>query len=170
MKSLDDSTLRFCIIGIPDDLKTQLIRSFTKSRSSTDSNRLKSRVESIKTQIVIKNAKYDYFDLFLTDIVEHFAQLQPGYFREASGVIVTFDKGDRNSFTSVAGWCKRFHIYIPNIPVALVGFITDLEEVVTTEGRRLATRLGASYYEIQPSNKEGIINIFHDLASKAIGV
>ncbi len=168
MNYLDDSSLIFCIIGIPDDLKIQLIRAFTKSRSLTDSDRLKSRVEFIRTQIVIKDTKYDYFDLLLIDIVEYFARLQPGSFRDASGVIITFDKGDRTSFTSVAGLCQRFHIFIPRTPLALVGFITDNEEVVTTEGQSLATRLNASYYDIQPSDKEGIIAIFHDLASKVI--
>ncbi len=104
MRSLDDSSLIFCIIGIPDDLKREVIQAFTKSRSLTNSQPLKSRVEYIRTQIVRKNAKYDYFDLLLIDIVESgYTRLQPGYFRDASGVIVTFDKGDKDSFTSVAG-------------------------------------------------------------------
>ena len=49
------------------------------------------------------------------------------------------------------------------VPTALVGIITNSEEVTRVEGQNLAKDLSVFYYETQPSNKENIARIFCDL-------
>lgn len=58
-----------------------------------------------------------------------------------------------------------------HIPIILLGFITNSEELITTEeGNTLAKELEGKYYELKPreSEPEEVEKIFGDLSIRAI--
>jgi hypothetical protein len=54
------------------------------------------------------------------------------------------------------------------VTTALVGIITDSEEVTTIEGLNLADEIGIHYCETKPTDSETIKGIFQDLTRKVL--
>ncbi|WP_455142909.1 hypothetical protein [Candidatus Hodarchaeum mangrovi] len=99
--------------------------------------------------------------LSLIHPADFFEKLRPTFYRGASAGIIFFDKGDRASFEAVNYWYAEFKSIItnPSIPMVLIGFQTDFEDVTDTEGQIASSKLGLKYITITPKTKEGIAHI-----------
>ena len=163
----DSYILKVCIIGILDELKTKMVHVFTGGLWTQDDS-LITGVAYTNKQIIINNVKVK---LALVNIMGHklFDKLRPTYYRGAAAVIITFEKNDINSFQCVKDWYKELKKYIPQTtPIALIGFVSDSEEVTTAEGQNLAEELSIHYYETKPTDNETIEGIFHNITRKML--
>ena len=129
-----------------------------------------SRADFVKTKII--NIDGSRVKIILVDTAgqEFFGKRRPSYYRGASGAIIFFDKGYITSFTEVQKWLKEFrdnlegkipesikkkyysHQPPPDpTPVAMVGLITETEEVTLEEAQALADKLEIAYFECLPT-------------------
>lgn len=103
---------------------------------------------------------------------------ETGLLKNLHGLIIAFDKGKRQSFNDVKKCFERFRKYTQenilnrprNIPVILLGFITNQEEITTLEGEKLAQELLMFYFETRSIDKEQIYNIYRFIYGKYIGI
>ncbi|UCG02694.1 MAG: hypothetical protein JSW11_01630 [Candidatus Heimdallarchaeota archaeon] len=146
---LDEYLLLICIIGIPDELKTRMVRTFAEGKFTTD------YLPTLGFDITTKQIQVDNSNIKLilvdTSGQEFFDELRSSHYRTASAAIITFDKGDRDSFIAVKKWYKEFvneinrfykkqkttitdveHDPRMEVPIALVGFITKEEPITPT--------------------------------------
>jgi hypothetical protein len=88
----------------------------------------------------------------------------------ACGGIITFDKGDRDSFEAVTDLYREFYVVNPKekVPLSVVGLITESMEITTKEGHLLAIGLSAPYYETKPLNTDITSKILEDLTIRMI--
>ncbi|MFX1286606.1 MAG: hypothetical protein ACFFB5_23415 [Promethearchaeota archaeon] len=186
----DEYFMKICIMGAARELKTRMVRTFAGEKFTTDY--LPTLGIDITTkQIRVNNNKVK---LALVDALE-----QPSY-QGASAAIITFDKGDRNSFKAAKDFYMEVKRHLkPNktksllimrrhprlfpeeeveeyessdvvIPIFLIGFITNSEEITTLEGQNLAEELKFFYYETKLTDKETIAKIFEDLAARVLAI
>ncbi len=111
-----------------------------------------------------------------------FSKIRPSYYRGASALILTFNKGKKASFNAVNDWYQEFKKFtnlkshsvrldkLVDTPIALVGLVSDPEEVTTEKGQDLAEELNASFYETHPTDKKKTAQIFHDMALRVISI
>ena len=166
----EEYLLKICLVGHPSELKTKLIRSFVEGKWTQ--NRFPT--PTLGVDITTKQIKVDDSNvkLILVDTAgqEFFGKLRPSYYRGASAAIITFNKGDRETFNAIRGWYKEFRRHIPSssVPIALVGIITESEEVTTDEGQNLAKEHRSSYYETDVTDIETITTVVKELTLKVI--
>ena len=153
--------LKVCMLGSPKEINTKLLRALAPGKFTTnylptlgvDITTLSIQVEGVPVK------------LFLVDTAgqEFFGKLRPSYYRGASIGLLTFDKSDRASFQATLDFFEDLKKYtdlrapIPcergkpsrsvDMPLALIGIITNGSEISFEEGRSLADQLGMSYYE-----------------------
>jgi len=99
-----------------------------------------------------------------------FEKLRPTYYRGAYAAIIFFDKGDRASFEAINTWYAEFKSTItnPTIPMALVGFQSNFEDVTDKEGQMASTKLGLKYLAITSMTNEGISHICTKLVREVL--
>ncbi|MFX1508035.1 MAG: Rab family GTPase, partial [Promethearchaeota archaeon] len=113
--------LKVCILGFPGELKTDWVRRYAEGKFTTD------YLPTLGVDITTKqiHVSCNNIKLILVDTAnqEFFGKLRPSYYRGASAAIITFDKGDRDSFKAVKKHYNEFKKYIPQglIPITLVG-------------------------------------------------
>lgn len=120
------------------------------------------------TTIRGKNLNFQLWDLYIDS---QFKVSRPVYFVGTLGLIIYFQKSDRNSFKAVLRLFEEFSDHT-NLPLeaypkeclVIVGITTDNNEVVTTEeGQSLAVELGMTYYEISIKSREKVAKIFTNM-------
>ncbi len=164
---------KICVIGSPDSLKTQFIRSFAENKFDTN------YLPTLAVDITTKKITFDDIQVKLILVnrtgQEFFGKLRPSYYRGASGAIILFDKCDRQSFADIPNWLVEFQKYIRSeVPVALVGLISpcdsvnSLDEISFEEGQTLATQLDLVYFESKPTDGHKTSEIFTYLARQVI--
>ncbi|MFX0206965.1 MAG: hypothetical protein ACFFDT_13340 [Candidatus Hodarchaeota archaeon] len=133
----DVELLKICLMGHPTELKNKWVRRFAEGKFTTNYLPIQG-VDIMTKQIQVDG---NYIKLILVDVAsqEFFRKKQTSYYRGASTAIITFDKGDRDSFKAVRRWYKEFVNDINRlkrsryqVPIALVGFITKAESVTPT--------------------------------------
>ncbi|MFX1286603.1 MAG: GTP-binding protein [Promethearchaeota archaeon] len=164
----DEYFIKICIMGSARELKTKMVNTFVGGKFTT------SHLPTLGVDITTKQIKVNDFNvhLVLVDTIgqEFFGKLRSSYFRGASAAIITFEKVNRNSFHNVKDWFNELKKHLPQatFPIALVGFISDSEEITSFEGQGLAEELNVPYYETTPTDKATIEGIFHNLARKVV--
>ncbi|TNV77454.1 hypothetical protein FGO68_gene2746 [Halteria grandinella] len=81
---------------------------------------------------------------------ERFRTITYSFYKQANGVIVTFDVTNATSFNNVKNWLESIYQHAdPNIVKALVGNKIDLDDrvVSTEEAKRLADQHKMPYFE-----------------------
>ncbi|MHA1942416.1 MAG: Rab family GTPase [Candidatus Hodarchaeales archaeon] len=184
MKENFSPLMKICLIGsAPAKLKTGFIRRYADDKF--EENRLPTLGVDITTKII--NIDGSRIKIILVDIAgqEFFGEIRPGYYRGASGAIIFFDKGDYTSFTEVPKWLKRFrdnleekipdsikkkyysHQPPPDpTPVAMVGLITETEEVPLKKAKALADQLEIAYFECLPTEGKELGKVIEYLVRK----
>ncbi|CAG9320086.1 unnamed protein product [Blepharisma stoltei] len=101
---------------------------------------------------------------------ERFRTVINGYYRGSDGVIVVFDKTDRESFEHVDGWINEVDKYATQNPAKiLVGNKSDMPPVVdTAEGLRKAEKYKMDYIETSAKEPFQVDQLFDILATKMI--
>jgi small GTP-binding protein len=155
--------IKICVIGSPYDLKNKFLRRFGVPKF--DKNYLPTLGMDLITNNIEINGKNIILIIVDTAGQEFFGKLRPSYYRGASAAVITFDKANKSSFLHVEDWLAEFrkHMPDPQIPIALVGFITNTEEVSTEMGQQLATQLKLDYYETTVTNGQMAEQIFGNL-------
>jgi GTPase SAR1 family protein len=177
--------LKICCIGSVTNIKTEFIRRYVENKHVSNN------LPTLGVDITTKSIKINKtpLKLIIVDTAGHkyFGKLRPSYYRGTSAVIILFDKGNIKSFQDVPKWIKEFrtHAYnsIPesikrkyyprpsqqaHAPEALVGLVTNSEEVTFEEAQALATRLDLDYFECSPKDGKEISKIFELLTKKVI--
>jgi hypothetical protein len=187
--------LKVIIVGAPLDLIAQMVHlqkdpKILPSSLGMDFNSLKIKIgqSSIKLMLFsqtrslaiskeIIDKYYNNIDEFKKDYREYYSKEYGGklespysWYRGVSFCTITYDKSNRDSFYAVKDWYKdiRTHILSQDIPIALVGFITNSEEITREKGHELADELGMSYFETKTTDKEKVIEIYKNLARKLL--
>ena len=177
--------IKISIIGSASaELKTGLIRRYADDKF--DENRLPTLGVDITTKKIV-NINGSKAKIILVDTAgqEFFEKTRHGYYRGASGVIIMFDKGEYQSFTAVPKWLQEFRDHqqekIPDsikkkyyshqpppkpTPAAMVGLITEREEVTGKEAQALADELDIAYFECSPTAGEELGKVIDYLVRK----
>ncbi|MHA1969318.1 MAG: hypothetical protein ACW964_16150 [Candidatus Hodarchaeales archaeon] len=133
------------------------------------------RPQTISKEIIDKY--YNNIDEFMEDYREYYGKEYGGklespysWYRGTSFCIITYDKSSRDSYNAVKDWYNdiRTTIISQDIPIALVGFITNSEEITSGKGQELADELDMIYFETKTTDKEGVIEIYKNLARKSL--
>ena len=98
---------------------------------------------------------------------ERFKTITYSFYKQANGVIVTFDITNQLSFTNVKTWLESIYMHAdPNIAKVLVGNKIDLEDerkVSTEEAQRLAEQHKMKYFETSAKLNKNIDELMADL-------
>jgi hypothetical protein len=190
-----DYLLKVIIVGKPLDLIAQMVHlqkdpKIHHASLGYEFNSLKIKIgqSSIKLMLFgqtrsyaiskeIIDKYYNNIDEFMKDYREYYGKEYGGklespysWYSRASFCIITYDKSNRDSYNAVKDWYNdiRTTIISQNIPIALVGFITNSEEITRGKGQELADELGMIYFEAKTSDKEGVIEIYKNLVRKSL--
>ena len=103
---------------------------------------------------------------------ERFRSLAPMYYRDAQYALLIYAIDNRDSFSSIETWYSGLVEDCSVLPhIVLIGNKTDLVDsrtVTTEEGRDLANKLKAKFYEVSAkTDHDGIVNMFQDIANEA---
>ncbi len=98
---------------------------------------------------------------------ERFKTITYSFYKQANGVIVTFDITNSTSFANVKTWLESIYQHAdPSITKVLVGNKTDLEEdrkVSTEEARQLAETHKMQYFETSAKLNKNIDELMQHL-------
>lgn len=98
---------------------------------------------------------------------ERFKTITYSFYKQANGVIVTFDVTNQLSFTNVKTWLESIYQHAdPSIVKVLVGNKIDLEEdrkVTTEEARALAEQHKMQYFETSAKLNKNIDELMQHL-------
>jgi len=108
---------------------------------------------------------------------ERFKSLAPMYYRGASAALLIYDVTSPSSFNKVKDWVNELRINVPeDIIMVIVGNKIDkLSDRVKNRtlkpevgGQDYARSVGASFIETSAKTKEGIEEVFRDIANRLI--
>jgi len=95
---------------------------------------------------------------------ERFRSMAPMYYRNANAALLVFDLTQYNTFTEIKSWVTELQRNIDEaLVLVLVGNKSDLMNQRTVdpeEGRKYATKIGASYHETSALHDEGVEQVF----------
>ena len=100
--------------------KTSLIRRFALNKFGTN------YVMTLGVDFTTK--ELTVFDKFVKIVCvdtagqEYYGKIRPSYYSGATAAFIVFDITNRNSFESLPKWIAELRQYLPNIPIAIVGF------------------------------------------------
>ena len=103
---------------------------------------------------------------------ERFRSLAPMYYRDAQYALLIYAIDNKDSFNSIETWHNGLVEDCSVLPhIVLIGNKTDLIDsrtVSTEEGKALASKLKAKFYEVSAkSDHEGIVQMFQEIADEA---
>ncbi|MHA2246616.1 MAG: hypothetical protein ACXADY_16865 [Candidatus Hodarchaeales archaeon] len=168
--------LRFCLIGSPVEIKSKWIDKYPGGEFLT-SHLIPGILMSI-IEITVDSQPVQLFTMHpATKEISEKVRLKQ--YRGASGAIIIFDMGDRDSYEAVPDWYEEFkadtHLKSLAIdrkgkikgnydtPIILVGLITENKDVTTNEGQILANELGISFVETMVDDIENTEQILLNL-------
>ncbi len=186
-ESKNEYLLKISIIGSPDKLKTEFIKSFAEYQLPDHSYMHGVIINTKKIQVDDNNVK---LILAETSEKEFYRKLRLSYYRGASGAVICYEKTN-DGLKAATYWYNDFrkHITSSNIPVTLVCINTGSDELITSAGQLLAKQFNAKYYELTPRpkppksrylderrkrkrflifNKDECENIFRDITRRAL--
>eukprot|EP01055_Gregarina_sp_Pseudo9_P001533 Gregarina_sp_Pseudo_9__1532@NODE_2028_length_1194_cov_103_174026_g1873_i0_p1_GENE_NODE_2028_length_1194_cov_103_174026_g1873_i0NODE_2028_length_1194_cov_103_174026_g1873_i0_p1_ORF_typecomplete_len206_score24_34Ras/PF00071_22/1_5e54Roc/PF08477_13/1_5e27Arf/PF00025_21/9_1e21GTP_EFTU/PF00009_27/2_3e09SRPRB/PF09439_10/1e08Gtr1_RagA/PF04670_12/3_1e08FeoB_N/PF02421_18/9_5e08AAA_22/PF13401_6/0_00014AAA_22/PF13401_6/1_3e03RsgA_GTPase/PF03193_16/0_81RsgA_GTPase/PF03193_16/0_094MMR_HSR1/PF01926_23/0_00018 len=104
---------------------------------------------------------------------ERFRNITQSYFRNAMGVVLVYDVGDRASLLNVEMWLKQLDQRAEaNIAKLLVGNKSDLDkdkwQITEEDADLLATKFRLPHLYTSASNGKGVREAFEQIAIKAV--
>lgn len=101
---------------------------------------------------------------------ERFRTITYSFYKQANGVIVTFDVTNRQTFSNVKNWLDSIYQHAdPNIVKALVGNKIDLEDqrqVSYEEAAELARQNNMEYFECSAKLNKNVKEVINHMMSK----
>ena len=100
---------------------------------------------------------------------ERFRTLTHAFYKQANGVVVTFDVTNEESFKDFRKWMESIYEHAdPNICKVMVGNKIDLDDrrVQTNDARDMATQYKMKYFEASAKQNIGIAEFFEELMTQ----
>jgi len=150
--------------------KTSIALRFTQDTFQTRTN------PTIGASFLMKNMVIDEKKIKLqiwdTAGQERFKSLAPMYYRGASAALLIYDVTSASSFNKVKDWVNELRVNVPeDIIMVVVGNKLDRvkhRQLKPETGQEYARSVGASFIETSAKTKEGIEEVFRDIANRLI--
>ena len=170
MAENSNETCKIVLIGESGVGKTSIINQYVEETFKED--QLTSAGASFSTKkIELKNGNIGTLEIWDTAGQEKFRSLTQLFYKEASAAILVYDITRKNSFDEIKNyWIKQVKEKSPNnVIIALVANKIDLfenEEVEEKVARDFANNERALFMMTSAKNKEGIDELFENVANK----
>ena len=161
--------LKICVIGDNSDLNYKFGNLTAEYKFKT--NYMSTIGHDTPSKMVISNNTLVKLMITVLASGQHFTQIRKGQLsRGTLGCLILFDKGNLTSFKNISNWYDEIKQAIPNwpIPIAMVGIITEKEEITYEEGQELANQLNIDYYETEVTENRNVSQILQDLTKKIL--
>ena len=106
---------------------------------------------------------------------ERFKSLTPNYFKNAEGVILTYDITKTESFENLKYWMNSIETNLGDkkifIPIIIVGNKLDMEdmrEITKENADNLSKEYNYKYFETSAKTGEGVDDAFRDLVNQIL--
>ena len=147
--------------------KTSIIKMYAEKKFQP------SHMATLGLDFVSKNYKPKSYDkemqvkIWDTAGQERFRTLTLSFYKQAQGIIITFDVCNEESFRNVHGWMESIQKHgQANVAMILVGNKCDMKDerkVYEAEARALAKQFGMNYYDVSAKENLNIDEVFVDL-------
>ena len=168
-----DKTCQLLIIGDSSVGKTSLITryangTFKEEYLATVGLDYFTKVEEINNQTI-------QVKLWDTAGQERFKSLTQNYFRNAQGVLLTFDVTNTESFDNLKDWINSIKKNMEGnnvfIPLIIIGNKIDMEdsrEIQKEDAQKFATENKYKYFETSAKTGEGVDDAIRDLVIQVL--
>ena len=106
---------------------------------------------------------------------ERFKSLTPNYFKNAEGVIITYDITSSQSFENLKFWINSIKTNLGEkniiIPIIIVGNkldMKDMRDITREEAEKFAKENKYKYFETSAKTGEGVDDAFRDLVNQIL--
>jgi GTPase SAR1 family protein len=164
----DEWVLKICVTG-GHQITMPFIRQHSEGKFS------ESYTPTIGVDVTVKRIMVDdqQFKFLLWNAASQpvFGRIRPMYFEGAFACIFPYEKSNRKSFEDI----KKFHREFATnerkkAPCVIVGIITESEKITQTEGKELAQKLKAQYYEMTIEDAKTFTSIIIDIAKEYLRI
>jgi len=168
-----DKTIQLLVIGDSSVGKTSLITRYTNGTFkeeylATVGLDYYSKVEAINNQTI--NIK-----LWDTAGQERYKALTQNYFRNAEGVLLTFDVTNTESFNNLKDWIGSIKTNMESknifLPLIIVGNKIDMEEareINKEDAEKFVSDNNYKYFETSAKTGEGVDDAIRDLVNQVL--
>ena len=168
-----DKTIQVLVIGDSSVGKTSLITRYTNGTFkeeylATVGLDYYSKVEAINNQTI--NIK-----LWDTAGQERYKALTQNYFRNAEGVLLTFDVTNTDSFNNLKDWIGSIKTNMESknifLPLIIVGNKIDMEdarEINKEDAEKFVSDNNYKYFETSAKTGEGVDDAIRDLVNQVL--
>ncbi|MHA1746869.1 MAG: GTP-binding protein [Promethearchaeota archaeon] len=157
-----DLRLKLVIVGDPAVGKTSIISKFVTQKIPADYRPtlgISITAQTYKIQNKVLN-------FLIWDLAgqKFFQRVRKKYYHGSHAAFVMYDATRRETFDiQVEKWFNDLRSILPDIPIVLIGNKIDLakkRQVTTTEGEKLAKKLGCSFLETSAKSGENVKDAF----------
>jgi Ras-related protein Rab-21 len=151
--------------------KTSIALRYTQDTFQTRTN------PTIGASFLMKNMQVEETKIKLqiwdTAGQERFRSLAPMYYRGASAALLVYDLTAAASFGKIKEWVNELRLNVPeDIVMVVVGNKVDRAEthrqLTRDQGEEYARSVGAAFAEVSAKTKEGIEEVFNEVASRLV--
>jgi len=159
----DIKLFKVCISGKTTVGKTSLILQYVESifleGDIQMNDEFKEKLVNVDKSTSVKLQIHD------TGGTEKFREITVSYYRGAQAVIIVFSIADKSSFDDIDNWYKDIEKFAPGAIIFIVGNKSDLPRVVSEEdAKKKAIDLDARYFEVSAKTKNGVNQLFDEVA------
>ena len=168
-----DKTCQLLIIGDSSVGKTSLITRYANGTFKEEYLATVGIDYFTKEEII--NNQTIQVKLWDTAGQERFKSLTQNYFRNAQGVLLTFDVTNSESFDNLKDWINSIkknmegnNIFIPLIVIGNKIDMEDSREIQTEDAQKFASENKYKYFETSAKTGEGVDNAIRDLVNQVL--
>jgi small GTP-binding protein len=158
--------VKILMVGESGVGKTCLIKRFIKNEFSL--THLSTIAIDFKMKVLKVQNTMLKLQIWDTAGQERFNTLTAGFFKGSDGVVVTYSVTERKSYDNVNKWMNQIHSLAPkNVRIVLVGNKIDMQEqreVTVEEGKAMAQKYDAVFFETSAKSGENVEQVFNKLA------
>ena len=171
-----DKTCQILLIGDSSVGKTSLIQRYVNGIFKDEKDVYLPTVGlDFYTKYEIINNMNVEVRLWDTAGQERFKSLTPNYFKNAEGVILTYDITNMESFENLKYWINSIKTHLGDknifIPIIIVGNKLDKEDmrdITREEAEKFAKENKYKYFETSAKTGEGVDDAFRDLVNQIL--
>ena len=158
--------VKILMVGESGVGKTCLIKRFTKNEFSL--THLSTIAIDFKMKVLTVESTRLKLQIWDTAGQERFNTLTAGFFKGSDGIVVTYAVTERKSYENVNKWMNQIQSLAPKeVIIVLVGNKTDMEderEVTMEEGKAMAEKYDAVFFESSAKTGDNVDSVFNCLA------
>ena len=167
-----DFMIKLLLVGDSGVGKTSLLVQFTEEKFSE--NYITTIGIDFNTKIIPVGDKKVKLLIWDTAGQERFRTITTAYFRGAMGIILVYDITNRDSYNNITNWVRDIHEKSNEqhkISLVIVGNKADMEEdrvVSLGEGKAMAEKYDALFFETSAKSNQNIHNVFSGLTKEIV--